>query len=108
MNCTYLRQAKDKYFCMKKSCGIDIKICDTCKLREHSGVKEFISTATEVIKTAVVTPKKPKRASKELREERRRRCGECQHLKGRRCGICKCFLDVKIQFQAVKCPKGVW
>lgn len=101
MNCTYLRQAEGKYFCLKRSKSIDINYCNSCKYRKHSGVKEFITSAAMVAKN-------PKLTLKDLEKQRWEKCKKCEYLKNRRCKICGCFLDVKIKFQAMRCPKGKW
>ena len=107
MNCTYLRQNNNKYYCLKKNVGIDIKICDSCLLRKHSGVKELTQSAIAVAESIII-PRKPVLASKELIKIRQKECDKCKHLKNRRCKICGCFLDVKIKFLATHCPIKKW
>ena len=105
MNCKYLRifnlRGINKYRCVKLDKYINIKICDNCDGREHKILEELVDSAKAIAK-------EPKLASKELIAIRKKKCESCKHRKGRRCNICKCFLDIKIKFLATHCPIKIW
>ena len=48
-----------------------------------------------------------KTTSKETQEERLKICGECDHFKNGKCGICGCHMKWKLALET-KCPIGKW
>lgn len=49
-------------------------------------------------------------ADKKVRDERRKICFSCEHLKQpkNRCGKCGCFISAKVVFEKSKCPIKKW
>ena len=36
-------------------------------------------------------------------------CEKCEHLKAKTmCGICRCFMPIKVSIASMECPLGKW
>jgi hypothetical protein len=72
---------------------------------------EFIDKATSFAKAmaAQVAAGFPM-ANKEEQKGRHDICAKCPFLvrEGYRCGVCKCFLEIKVPLATSYCPKGYW
>lgn len=66
------------------------------------------STAKDVAVTAVTTG--VVMATKELATSRLGICNECEvyNKEASRCGKCGCFMQMKVTFEASKCPLNKW
>ena len=48
-------------------------------------------------------------ANTETKNKRIEICKSCPHLMMfNMCEYCKCLMNLKVQFQSTKCPKGLW
>ena len=48
------------------------------------------------------------KASEEVISIRKKICGMCPLLKGKRCASCGCFVNLKMKLYAASCPEGFW
>ena len=48
------------------------------------------------------------KASKEIAEFRMEVCKKCPHFSGKKCEVCGCYMNLKTQLLAAKCPNGYW
>lgn len=46
--------------------------------------------------------------SDDIRKHRLELCMSCEHLKGKRCGECGCFVKPKTRMSTEECVKGKW
>jgi hypothetical protein len=99
--CKFLRSSKRGHFCSSKGEYIDLAICNTCDGRKHSRVKEFVTTATAVVK-------EPKFAEQKTIAYRLQICNDCAQKHGGVCKVCGCNLNVKTRFHVAHCPLNKW
>lgn len=48
------------------------------------------------------------RQFEDLSKSRTKFCDPCEHRKGRRCTLCKCFINEKTRVEDQFCPVGKW
>lgn len=48
------------------------------------------------------------RSTPELVERRLAVCRACEHLRGVKCGLCRCYVEFKARLRSEECPDGKW
>lgn len=69
-------------------------------------VGQALETVFDVVKELTDTGRF--RASPEMVQKRMKVCHMCPHLKGNKCEACGCFMNLKTELQATRCPYGYW
>ncbi len=72
--------------------------------REEGRARRWVRGAVGLTKAALQFDKAPAT----IIHERRGICHQCEHLKGGRCDICKCFILAKGRILSEECPKDKW
>lgn len=72
---------------------------------------EFIDKATSFAKAmAVQIAAGCPMCTKEEQKERHEICTKCPFMitEGYKCGVCQCYLSLKVALATSECPKGYW